>query len=77
MTKIVITEELKTKLSNYLKKNSSAELLNVYLYFIENNLTFNLCYFQKKKKFTKALLMRSLYWKRNTKSGTKQRSRSV
>lgn len=36
MAKIIITEELQSALENFLKANSSAELLNTYLSFIEN-----------------------------------------
>lgn len=49
MTKIVITEDLKSTLANYLKKNSSAELLNVYLFFIENKFNIQPVLFPKEK----------------------------
>ena len=35
MTKTVINEEMKTALQNYLEENSSAELINTYLHFVE------------------------------------------
>jgi hypothetical protein len=35
MTKTVINEEMKAALQNYLEENSSAELINTYLHFVE------------------------------------------
>jgi hypothetical protein len=35
MTKVVINEETKEALQNFLEQNSSAELINTYLYFVE------------------------------------------
>ncbi|MGZ3733159.1 MAG: DUF2709 domain-containing protein, partial [Parachlamydiaceae bacterium] len=49
MTKLVITEELKSSLESYLKKNSSAELLNVYLFFIEDKYNIQPVLFPKEK----------------------------
>jgi hypothetical protein len=49
MTKLVITEELKSSLESYLKKNSSAELLNAYLFFIEDKYNIQPVLFPKEK----------------------------
>jgi hypothetical protein len=49
MTKFVITEELKSALESYLKKNSSAELLSAYLFFIENKYNIQPVLFPKEK----------------------------
>lgn len=49
MTKIVITEETKSSLDSYLKKNSNAELLNVYLFFIEDKYDIHPVLFPKEK----------------------------
>lgn len=35
MTKVVITDEIKQKLQHFLEENSSAELINTYLFFVE------------------------------------------
>lgn len=49
MTKLVINEELKSSLESYLKKNSSAELLNTYLFFIEQRYNIQPVLFSKDK----------------------------
>ncbi|MBA3238570.1 MAG: DUF2709 domain-containing protein [Parachlamydiaceae bacterium] len=49
MTKLVITEDLKSSLESYLKKNSSAELLNAYLFFIEQRYNIQPVLFSKDK----------------------------
>lgn len=50
MTKLVITDDLKSALESYLKKNSSAGLLNAYLFFIEHKYNIQPVLFPKEKK---------------------------
>ncbi len=50
MTKLVITDELISVLDIYLKKNSSAGLLNAYLFFIEQKHNIQPVLFPKEKK---------------------------
>lgn len=49
MTKVVITDEVKQKLLNFLGENSSAELINTYLYFVEARFELNPVVFPKDK----------------------------
>lgn len=49
MTKVVITEEQKNALSRFLKENSSTELLNAYLCFIENKFSIHPVLYAKEK----------------------------
>ncbi len=55
MAKIVITEEQKTALKNFLKDNSSSELLNAYLYFIENKFSIQPVLYAKEKTIYQSL----------------------
>lgn len=49
MTKVVITEEIKSELQDYLNQNPQAELINTYLYFIENKFRLQPVLFPKDK----------------------------
>lgn len=49
MTKFVISEEEKIALKNFLKDNSSSELLNTYLFFIENKFNIQPVLYAKEK----------------------------
>jgi hypothetical protein len=49
MTKVVITEEQKKVLEQFLDENRPAELLNTYLYFIENKFNLQPVIFPKEK----------------------------
>lgn len=49
MTKVVITEEIKHKLLQYLEENSYAELINTYLYFVELRFELKPVVFPKEK----------------------------
>jgi hypothetical protein len=55
MAKIVITEEQKSALKNYLKDNSSCELLNAYLFFIENKFSIHPVLYAKEKTIYQSL----------------------
>ncbi|MBA2727472.1 MAG: DUF2709 domain-containing protein [Parachlamydiaceae bacterium] len=55
MAKIVITEEQKSALKNYLKDNSSSELLNAYLFFIENKFSIHPVLYPKEKMIYQSL----------------------
>ena len=50
MTKVVITEELKKILKNFLEKNRPAELINTYLCFIEHKFHLEPVLFPKENK---------------------------
>lgn len=49
MTKVVITDEIKQKLLHFLEENSSAELINTYLYFVELRFELKPVVFPKEK----------------------------
>lgn len=49
MTKVVITEEITRELQDYLNQNPQAELINTYLYFIENKFQLQPVLFPKDK----------------------------
>lgn len=49
MAKVVITEEQRRSLRNYLQDNSSVELVSAYLYFIENKLNMHPVLFVRDK----------------------------
>lgn len=49
MTKTVISEEVKSSLQHFLSENQSAELLNTYLFFIENKFNLKPVLFPKEK----------------------------
>jgi hypothetical protein len=49
MTKIVITEEIKKELARFLEQNSSPELINTYLHFVELKFELNPVLFPKEK----------------------------
>ena len=49
MAKIVITEEQKSALKNYLKDNNSSELLNAYLFFVQNKFSIHPVLYAKEK----------------------------
>lgn len=49
MTKIVINEEMKSSLESYLKKNSNAELVNTYLFYLEDKYDVHPVLFPKEK----------------------------
>lgn len=54
MTKTVITDDLKQVLNEYLSKNRPAELINTYLFFIENKFQLQPVLFPKEKKIYKS-----------------------
>lgn len=55
MTKVVITEELQSALENFLRENSSSELLNTYLCFIEKKFNIHPVLFAKEKTIYQSL----------------------